>query len=140
MEARLSNGPSALILFDIDHFKTVNDRFGHAAGDAVLKAVVIACEAAKPAGAFLGRVGGEEFALLLPRTSMPEALSVAEQMRVAIECGTMVEGRSPVTASFGVAPLDAAIAAADEWLAAADIPLYQAKRNGRNQCQCHDQL
>jgi diguanylate cyclase (GGDEF)-like protein len=135
-EARLNNTPSALVMFDIDHFKSVNDRFGHATGDAVLKAVVASCEAVKPPGSFLGRVGGEEFAILLPRTSVAEAIGAAERVRATIERLAIDGGQLQVTASFGVALLDASITNADQWLAAADVPLYLAKRTGRNQCRC----
>lgn len=137
--------PASLIMLDIDHFKKVNDTFGHAAGDAVLRQMAGLCQTAlRPSDSF-GRLGGEEFALLLPEVGGGEALRAAERFRATIDAHRF---RLPggeelhVTASLGVAALGPAdgtatinaIATADQWFDAADKWLYQAKHNGRNRC------
>jgi len=127
--------PASLIMLDIDHFKTVNDTFGHAAGDAVLRQLAALCQTAlRPSDSF-GRLGGEEFALLLPEVDGDEAMRAAERFRRTIEAHTfqMPDGQNlQVTASLGVAPLHPSIVGVDQWFDAADKGLYQAKRNGRN--------
>ena len=122
-------------MFDIDRFKSVNDRLGHAAGDQVLKAVVQACAATIRPNDVFGRIGGEEFALLLPEVDAAEAMMAAERLRGAIAAaGIDIRGPLQVTASFGVAPLAPDIKTAVQWLGRADIPLYKAKRTGRDRC------
>lgn len=132
---RRNGRPGALVLLDLDHFKAINDTHGHPAGDEVLRQAASLCSAVRRPTDSLGRIGGEEFALLLPETEMGDALAAAERLRVAIEahvfrlrCGTEVR----ITASLGVAALDASIDSAEGWLAAADGPLYAAKNGGRN--------
>ena len=127
--------PSTLVLFDIDRFKSVNDRFGHAVGDQVLKSVVQTCVETLRRDDVFGRIGGEEFALLLPEMEAAEAMLAAERLRRAIAAATIdVGGPLSVTASFGVAQLAPDIVTAAQWLAKADVPLYQAKRSGRDRC------
>lgn len=131
--------PSALILFDIDHFKSVNDRFGHPAGDEVLRAVARTCAAVARPNDLFGRVGGEEFALLLPEVDAADAMLAAERFRGAIADAPIDIGEPlQVTASFGVAPIGSDIATAAQWLAKADVPLYAAKRAGRDRCVLAD--
>ena len=127
---------AAVILFVIDHFKQGNDLHGHPAGDAVLRALVQRCFDTMRAGDMLGRIGGEEFALLLPGTQAAGATELAERLRRSFADSPVdVNGTAlRVTASFGIAPLNPAIAAVDDWLAVADAALYEAKRNGRNRC------
>ena len=128
--------PSALILFDLDHFKSVNDRFGHPCGDEVLVSVANHCGAAIRAEDIFARVGGEEFALLLPETDAPTALRIANRLRTELIALRMrFDAQLTVTASFGVAPLTPMIKTADDWLAAADTALYAAKHAGRNCCR-----
>lgn len=127
--------PLACILFDIDRFKRINDTHGHAAGDAVLKAVAAACDAQVRPYDLIGRFGGEEFIVVAPDTDAAGAAALAERLRAAVEAAEIAfEGRSiPVTMSLGVAvrgPQHADPAAA---IAAADEMLYKAKENGRNQ-------
>lgn len=126
---------ATLLMFDIDHFKRINDTFGHPAGDAVLREVG-ACGAGlmRRTDAF-GRVGGEEFAVLLPGTQLDEATGIAERIRLAVEM-LDVANDPPirVTASFGIAELSASCATRDKLLAQADGALYVAKRAGRNCC------
>lgn len=136
-EAAIS-GRCALLLFDIDYFKSINDTFGHPAGDKVLRAVARTCRAELGDSGLIGRVGGEEFAVLL---KSGDAVQTAERLRAAIEALT-IEHEPPlkVTASFGVALADPAFASAEAWLARADIGLYAAKRTGRNRCVTADPL
>lgn len=125
---------AALISFDLDHFKMINDSFGHPEGDRVLSAVAAECRAILRPGDSFGRLGGEEFAVLLPGSGMAEAEACAERLRAAIEA-LPAEGCRPVTASFGVAcAAVTATTTTTDWLAAVDGALYAAKRGGRNRC------
>jgi diguanylate cyclase (GGDEF)-like protein len=125
--------PAALIMIDIDHFKQVNDRFGHPAGDKALTALANVCHQGKRPSDSFGRLGGEEFALLLPETEKGEAIEVAERLREQT-LGIRVPNDPPfaLTASFGVATLSADCATRQAILEVADAALYQAKRTGRN--------
>lgn len=125
--------PAALVAFDIDHFKRVNDTHGHGGGDKVLQAVGKAGAAALRSGDILARLGGEEFALLLPETTLDKASEVAERLRRAI-ADLPIPGLPDlqVTASFGVAALTSNHGFPDEWMADADRALYSAKQDGRN--------
>ncbi|TWI63927.1 diguanylate cyclase (GGDEF)-like protein [Desulfobotulus alkaliphilus] len=124
----------ALVFFDLDHFKAVNDSYGHLAGDAVLRSVALEVRRKIRAGDLLCRYGGEEFALLLPETNGEKAADLAERLRLAIE-GLRVEAGEAlglqVTASFGVAEADASMDSQD-MVAQADAMLYRAKNQGRN--------
>ena len=124
--------PAGLITLDIDHFKSINDQYGHAAGDEVLKAVAQAARSALRAGHSFGRLGGEEFGVLVPGANARDALICAERMRRAIEQLPLPRYR-PVTASFGIAAL-APGQSIEQWTAASDRALYDAKRDGRNRC------
>ena len=131
----------AIIMVDIDFFKRVNDTYGHAAGDVVLRKVTEALGSNKRATDILGRLGGEEFALLLPESAIGGAQVVADSLRkivadhpVPLPDGTMV----PVTASFGVACSGRANDSIKDILNRADEALYDAKQSGRNQVKCHD--
>lgn len=127
-------GTSALILLDIDHFKRVNDTLGHAAGDAVLRATARTVMAELRSVDAFGRVGGEEFAVLLSQADAAEALDVAERIRRAV-AAMRVPGLPElrVTSSFGVAEMTGAAPAAQ--MAAADGALYAAKHGGRNRVE-----
>lgn len=123
----------ALIVLDIDHFKRVNDSFGHPVGDRVIVGVVACLKRAVPAAAFVGRVGGEEFTVLLATQDGRYAEEVAESVRRAIEAHVFaLPDGSRITASFGVswAPCGGSF---DDAYALADEALYTAKRGGRNQ-------
>lgn len=129
--------PASLAVIDIDHFKGINDTHGHPAGDAVLREVAGLLRGQKRPSDVLGRIGGEEFAMLMPETSADGALAAAERLRESIaatEFGSKTGLHLRVTASFGIAALDPAITDAESWFAAADVPLYAAKRGGRNRC------
>jgi diguanylate cyclase (GGDEF)-like protein len=136
--------PLALALVDIDHFKGVNDTFGHLVGDRALKAVARTFQLFLREYDLIGRFGGEEFALLLPHTSALDAYGIAERIRdhIAVsplDMGDLPDGRHVrVTVSVGVAALGApwdALTGSQitDLLAAADRALYRAKRAGRNQ-------
>jgi len=124
---------NALLAIDIAHFKAINDRHGHAAGDAVLVAFVQALNARKRQSDMLFRTGGEEFVLLLPRTSARDAQQVAEDLRARIAATPLLPGH-PITASIGVGAQQPHHGA-DDWLGAADQALYRAKHNGRNRVE-----
>lgn len=132
-EARRRGEPLAVILLDIDRFKAVNDSHGHAAGDAVLRLVAGAVERGLRDGDALARLGGEEFAILLPRTALPDALRVAEMLRATIAALPMpaLDGAT-VTASFGVTVHDQSDGRFEALLERADRALYDAKRAGRD--------
>jgi two-component system, cell cycle response regulator len=126
--------PLAVVALDIDHFKRVNDAHGHAAGDAVLAAVAARGAAALRAGDLLARVGGEEFAALLPGASLAQARDVAERIRARIAEAPIGAGGAAleITASLGCAALAPDDADEGPLLARADARLYEAKRAGRN--------
>jgi len=128
--------PLSLLMVDIDHFKAVNDRHGHPAGDTVLKHVAHTLRSTARSGDLVARYGGEEFAILMPGTDESNALLAAERMRPAIDRLDIQHEdlRLHVTASFGVATLgqDATYPNPSVFVAQADICLYSSKENGRN--------
>ncbi len=130
--------PLAGILFDLDHFKLVNDRQGHEAGDEVLAAVGAAIPSALRASDLAGRFGGEEFLALLPGTTREGALLVAEKLRLTIASVIVGDAAMSVTASFGVAAIPEDAADGAELLRVADRALYRAKANGRNRVESLD--
>ncbi len=131
----------ALMMIDLDHFKEINDRHGHAAGDAVLMSTSQCAQAHVRPYDRLYRYGGEEFLLLMPQTSIDAALSMAERLRAAVEAQEIHDpGAGPplsVTASFGVAPLVAERPVEDS-IDGADKAMYQAKTGGRNRVEAQD--
>lgn len=133
-EAQATGAPLSVLALDIDHFKAVNDTYGHAAGDVVLKAVAQKAAGLLRSEDLIARAGGEEFVVLLPGTPMHMALQIAERIRSGIEALPFSQGamRFTVTMSIGVAQLTAKEQGADA-LARADAALYQAKHGGRNQ-------
>jgi diguanylate cyclase (GGDEF)-like protein len=124
------------IVWDLDHFRSINDCYGHATGDIVLSKAVSACMGQLRETDLVGRMGGEEFAAVLPFTTRDAALEVAEKLRIAVQRVNFVFGEqiTAVTASFGVASLDQSTNDVDTLLRHADAALYQAKRSGRNGC------
>lgn len=133
-EAATRQRPLALIVIDIDHFKAINDRHGHAGGDVVLKAVGAALARHLRKNDLPGRIGGEEFAVLLPQTELEEARQVADRLRLALDAlrPRIGDADIAVTASFGVAAGSPADPTSDALYARADAALYEAKRGGRN--------
>ena len=128
------SGPLAIAFVDVDFFKAINDRYGHAEGDAVLVAVAGALRDALRAGDTAARIGGEEFAVLLPATDIATAVAVAEQLRAAVQktAVTIAGEIVRVTVSVGVAPSRPPHATVDAVLRAADLAMYVAKAQGRN--------
>jgi diguanylate cyclase (GGDEF)-like protein len=139
---REANGgrPVTVMIFDIDHFKSINDRFGHPAGDEILKLFAAVVVNSLRISDLSGRIGGEEFAALLP-CSLEEAVVVAERVREAFEGSGIVDDTGPVatTVSIGVAGGPAGTEL-EVLLAAADTALYQAKRSGRNRVEAAEEL
>lgn len=132
--------PACLLIIDIDYFKTVNDRLGHPAGDMVLKQLAALMTDTVRDIDMVGRYGGEEFMIILPHTSIEQALSLAERLRTSIECHAfdVEDGIVRLTASIGIADVcDPAIASVDDWVNAADMALYDAKAQGRNRVVVH---
>ncbi len=132
--------PVTVMIFDIDHFKSINDRFGHPAGDEILKLFTAVVVNNLRISDLSGRIGGEEFAALLP-CSLEEAVVVAERVREAFEASGIVDDTGPVatTVSIGVAGGPAGTEL-EVLLAAADTALYQAKRSGRNRVEAAEEL
>jgi diguanylate cyclase (GGDEF)-like protein len=132
--------PVTVLIFDIDHFKSINDRFGHPAGDEILKWFAAVVVNSLRISDLSGRIGGEEFAALLP-CSLEEGVLAAERVREAFERSGIVAETGPVdtTVSIGVAAGTAGIEL-DVLLAAADTALYQAKRGGRNRVEVAEEL
>lgn len=130
------NRPIAVLLLDIDHFKRVNDLYGHLIGDECLKELCQRVRATVRTDDLFARIGGEEFALVLSETGREEALLVAERVRARIEAEPFAVARRlevPLTVSIGVAHSDEAILrSTEEFLADADAQLYAAKNSGRN--------
>lgn len=123
---------ATLIVLDIDHFKRINDTYGHAAGDAVLRAVALALQESLREIDILGRIGGEEFAIVLPGTDIAQAGATAERLRMAVADQVVSHAGQAlgVTVSLGLAPLTGA--SLDAAMARADGNLYVAKAQGRN--------
>ena len=124
----------AFLLLDIDHFKTINDNYGHQGGDEVLKIFVCACKNELREAAVFGRIGGEEFAVLLPETDQQSARLVAERIRQKIENMVIAfeEQSIKITVSIGVATIAIVDKSLDQVFQRADAALYQAKNSGRN--------
>jgi diguanylate cyclase len=119
-----------VLLLDLDHFKRINDGFGHSAGDEVLRQVVDLLKSEIRVNDTLGRWGGEEFMVLLPNTALEHAVRIADRLRYCI-ADLALEGLIPITASFGVAAFSSG-ERVEQWIDRADQALYQAKQRGRN--------
>lgn len=124
--------PLSLVMVDIDHFKRINDTYGHPAGDEVLRALAAVLREATNGRATAARYGGEEFALILPQYDIEEASALADRVRVRV--ARMVESGivTAITASFGVATFPSHGCTYDSLVKSADTALYQAKHTGRN--------
>ena len=132
--------PASLVVIDLDHFKSINDRYGHAAGDAVLRAAAGLLKQHERGADLPARLGGEEFAILLPETDLDGAVVLAERLRTACEGlrvtepGGLWSGLS-VTMSLGVATCDPEDKCFDDLFRRADATLYRAKHEGRNRVE-----
>jgi diguanylate cyclase (GGDEF)-like protein len=128
--------PLSVLMIDIDHFKAINDRHGHLAGDACLKMLAVLLQDCVRGADLVARFGGEEFVVLLPDTPADKALLVAERMRRETEARSVpTEGTSPVqiTISVGAATTGEGAQSFDQLVGRADEAVYRAKRAGRNQ-------
>jgi len=135
--ARRYQTPLSLLLLDADHFKSVNDRYGHPVGDQALQTLAIIGRRVLREVDLFARIGGEEFAILLPQTDHAAARNVAERLRQAIIDQPIATEDGPLhlTVSLGLTNLGSAPADLDELLRRADVALYQAKQNGRNRVE-----
>jgi diguanylate cyclase (GGDEF)-like protein/PAS domain S-box-containing protein len=133
-QAKRYKQPFSVIMFDLDMFKKVNDTFGHARGDEILRIVVRRCATKMRDSDIFGRYGGEEFVIALPATSAQEAVAFAERLRQELISGPTEPDSFPaaITASFGVATLTDTVTDLMQLLNRADIALYQVKHTGRN--------
>jgi diguanylate cyclase (GGDEF)-like protein len=137
-EAGLAQGQTlCAMVMDLDWFKSINDRHGHAAGDFVLQKIAELAQAHLRPGDLFGRAGGEEFYALLPNTKEAEGENVAERVRAAIaQAEFLFAGkRLKMTASIGVAEVQPGEERLEPALARADAALYRAKKDGRNRVQ-----
>ena len=135
-EAKERREPLTLLMCDVDHFKAFNDKFGHVTGDQVLRLVATSVKQNVKGRDIAARYGGEEFAVVLPKTAMPQAITVADQIRHAVMTKELMKRSSGerlgrVTISIGVALLRASDTT-QALIERADECLYAAKRNGRN--------
>lgn len=137
----MENGQSrqlAVLMIDVDHFKSVNDRYGHASGDRALRLIAESLRVNTRVFDSVARYGGEEFVIVMPGTGPVEALAAAERLRSAVEeveFDTLTGLRAQLTVSVGVACTSSANASPENLLQEADAALYDAKRNGRNRVE-----
>jgi diguanylate cyclase (GGDEF)-like protein len=124
--------PGSLILADLDYFKAVNDRHGHAAGDAALQAFARACTETVRTTDLVGRYGGEEFILLLPGASLSRSEDIARSVSMSLRAASTPDGPEMPTVSYGIAALETTGYDLDAAIAAADRALYTAKASGRD--------
>ena len=131
-----SGMPLSLIVLDIDHFKQINDTYGHALGDIVLRETAEALHTSARRGDNVSRIGGEEFLVICPNTDLKAATQAAERLRMALASNKIVIGRAEktisITASFGIATKQTSTADVDALVNTADLALYAAKQEGRN--------
>ncbi len=134
--SRAGDLPLSIVVFDLDHFKSINDGHGHVVGDKVLKLFADTVRASLRRGDRIGRIGGEEFALMLPETGLAGALEVAERVRATFEqAGKSIDGAAlDATVSGGVA-VSSPVDTVQSLLIAADDGLYEAKAKGRNRVE-----
>ncbi len=140
VRAQRYGNPLSMLMMDIDFFKCINDTYGHKAGDLVLQKLATVCKEVLREIDIVGRLGGEEFSVLLPETGMLRAVEVADRLRQALEnAKVFISGADHeadvqlhFTVSVGVAAMLNIDATVDSMLQQADVALYQAKNSGRN--------
>jgi diguanylate cyclase (GGDEF)-like protein/PAS domain S-box-containing protein len=137
-EAKRLNSSISCIMADIDHFKSINDRYGHATGDKVIQMIANELRTNGRPDDLVGRYGGEEFCIILPGVNCEEAFTMAERFRLAIKNSSQLQLASSIriTSSFGVAELSVDISNPGELIDRADKALYAAKEGGRNRAVC----
>ncbi len=135
--ARRSGRPLSCLLLDADRFKAINDTFGHATGDAVLRHVVSRCETVLRESDYVGRLGGEEFCIMLPDAMPSHALRVAERIRQTVAEQPIISDSHTIgmTVSIGIAGIRNEDGTVTEMINRADQAMYEAKVGGRNQCR-----
>jgi diguanylate cyclase (GGDEF)-like protein len=136
-QAKRFGHPASLIMLDADHFKGLNDNYGHAMGDVVLQAIAKILREHTREVDVIGRIGGEEFAVILPETPLANAASLAERLREKISLAKLdhPKGEIRFTASFGVSTCNQDASSLESLLKQADAALYQAKENGRDRTE-----
>jgi diguanylate cyclase (GGDEF)-like protein len=136
-QAKRFNHPLSLIMLDVDYFKRINDTYGHAIGDSVLKSLAEILKSTIREVDLIGRLGGEEFALILPETCLADAVTFAERLRALIANTGLacMNGEVTITASFGIASYAEDDNSLDILTRKADEALYRAKQNGRNRVE-----
>lgn len=134
MRQRRSGGPCCLVIFDIDHFKKVNDTYGHQAGDEVIRVTSRLLTECKRTTDIAGRYGGEEFVVILLDTPPENAIIFTERLRKIIEETCVAHDGQEIrfTISLGIAGLDKGVGSYKDWIERADLALYEAKHTGRN--------
>lgn len=132
---RRTKGPACMLIFDIDHFKKVNDTYGHPAGDEVIRCVSALLKAAVRETDIAGRYGGEEFVVILIDTAPDGAMIFAERLRATVEASVVKHDQTEIrfTISLGIAELTETEESHKQWIEHADLGLYAAKHGGRNQ-------
>jgi diguanylate cyclase (GGDEF)-like protein len=132
----------SVLMIDLDHFKNINDTYGHDVGDKVLREAARSCNEILRKIDVLGRYGGEEFVMILPETGLIDAVALGQRLRNRIELLEVYSGstRVKVTASIGVASLSALDAGIESVLVRADEAMYQAKSSGRNQVRATEAI
>jgi diguanylate cyclase (GGDEF)-like protein/PAS domain S-box-containing protein len=137
--ARRFGHPLSVLMFDLDHFKQINDTFGHPFGDKILVALIETCRRYIRALDILGRYGGEEFVALLPETDLPAALQIAERLRHAVEKTPLYVGDKTIfiTISIGVATFRDKTMTLTDMVEQADQAMYRAKQAGRNRVEAY---
>lgn len=138
-QLKVIEGASSLVIFDIDHFKKVNDTYGHHTGDEVIRRTSSLLRKTARSSDVCGRFGGEEFTVLLPHTNQEQASYFAERLRKRIEqeIVKVEDFLINYTISIGVCEYKSYFESHTQWLKSADAALYRAKENGRNQTCCH---
>jgi diguanylate cyclase (GGDEF)-like protein len=127
--------PVSLLFIDVDHFKSINDRFGHSGGDDVLRAVGETLHRTVRFIDYVGRYGGEEFLVIAPSTSIADAVILAERLRKSVEGMSVPFGdnaSASLTISLGIAEYPGSAKSLAELIEAADVAMYHSKREGRN--------
>ncbi|MCC8254374.1 GGDEF domain-containing protein [Vibrio campbellii] len=139
-QLKVIEGASSLVIFDIDHFKKVNDTYGHHTGDEVIRRTSSLLRKTARSSDICGRFGGEEFTVLLPHTNQEQANYFAERLRKRIEqeIVKVEEFLINYTISIGVCEYKSYFESHTQWLKSADAALYRAKESGRNQTCCHE--
>lgn len=138
VRARAEGTALSVLFLDVDHFKRINDTYGHSAGDACLRAVVAPIQAELRHQDRLGRYGGEEFLAVLPGAHLGDARGIAERIRTRAEMMKLPGMDNGLTVSIGVAALDGQTGSAEELVARADAALYRSKAGGRNRVSTHE--